>query len=59
MNNADKEFLEIISDTSEYKGAYNIRKDGQAIERQITDNINNTRIIIYPIFCFFSYFLFL
>ena len=40
MNNTDKELLEIISDTSEYKGAYNIRKDGQAIERQITDNVN-------------------
>ena len=40
MNNTDKELLEIISDTSEYKGAYNIRKDGQAVERQITDNIN-------------------
>ena len=40
MNNIDKELLEIISDTSEYKGAYNIRKDGQAIERQITDNVN-------------------
>ena len=40
MNNTDKELLEIISDTSEYKGAYNIRKDGQVIERQITDNIN-------------------
>ena len=40
MNNTDKELLEIISDTSEYKGAYNIRKDGQAIERQITENIN-------------------
>lgn len=40
MNNIDKELLEIISDTSEYKGAYNIRKDGQAVERQITDNVN-------------------
>jgi len=40
MNNTDKELLQIISDTSEYKGAYNIRKDGQAIERQITDNVN-------------------
>jgi len=40
MNNTDKELLEIISDTSEYKGAFNIRKDGQAVERQITDNIN-------------------
>ena len=40
MNNQDKELLEIISDTSEYKGAYNIRKNGQGVERQITDNIN-------------------
>ena len=40
MNNTDKELLEIISDTSEYIGAYNIRKNGQAYERQITDNIN-------------------
>jgi len=40
MNNTDKELLEIISDTSEYKGAYNIRKNGKALERQITDNIN-------------------
>ena len=40
MNNVDKELLGIISDTSEYKGAYNIRKNGQGIERQITDNIN-------------------
>jgi len=40
MNNTDKELLEIISDASEYKGAYNIRKNGEGIERQITDNIN-------------------
>ena len=40
MNNTDKELLEIIADTSKYTGAYNIRKDGQAIERQITDNVN-------------------
>ena len=40
MNNIDKELLEVISDTSEYKGAYNIRKNGEGIERQITDNIN-------------------
>lgn len=40
MNNVDKELLEIISDASEYNGAYNIRKNGQGIERQITDNIN-------------------
>ncbi len=40
MNNTDKELLETISDTSEFKGAYNIRKNGQGIERQVTDNIN-------------------
>lgn len=40
MNNVDKELLEMISDTSEYKGAYNIRKNGEGIERQITDNVN-------------------
>ena len=40
MNNIDKELLEVISDTSEYKGAYNIRKNGEGIERQITDNVN-------------------
>lgn len=40
MNNIDKELLETISDTSEFKGAYNIRKNGQGIERQVTDNIN-------------------
>ena len=40
MNSADKELLEMISDTSEYKGAYNIRKNGEGIERQITDNVN-------------------
>ncbi len=40
MNNIDKELLQEITDTSEYKGAYNIRKNGQGIERQITDNIN-------------------
>ena len=40
MKNIDKELLEVISDTSEYKGAYNIRKNGEGIERQITDNVN-------------------
>lgn len=40
MNNTDKELLETISDNSEFKGAYNIRKNGQGIERQVTDNIN-------------------
>ena len=40
MNSEDKELLKMISDTSEYKGAYNIRKNGEGIERQITDNVN-------------------
>lgn len=40
MNNVDKQLLETISDASEYKGAYNIRKNGEGIERQITDKIN-------------------
>ena len=40
MNSEDKELLEMISDTSDYKGAYNIRKNGEGIERQITDNVN-------------------
>lgn len=40
MNSVDKELLETITDTSEFKGAYNIRKNGQGIERKITDNVN-------------------
>lgn len=40
MNSVDKELLETIADTSEFKGAYNIRKNGQGIERKITENIN-------------------
>ena len=40
MNNTDKELLQAIADTSEFKGAYNIRKNGQGIERQITENID-------------------
>ena len=44
MNNIDKELLEVISDTSEYKGAYNIRKNGKGIERKITENIISPNI---------------
>ena len=42
MDKIDKELLKTISDvdTEEIKGAYNIRKNGQGIERKITDNIN-------------------
>lgn len=40
MNSIDKELLEKVADTSEFKGAYNIRKNGQRIERKVTENIN-------------------
>ena len=42
MDKIDKELLKTISDIDgeEIKGAYNIRKNGQGIERKITDNIN-------------------
>ena len=40
MENVDKNLLETISGESEYKGAYNIRKNGKGIERQVTENVN-------------------
>ena len=42
MDKIDKELLKTISyiDGEQIKGAYNIRKNGQGIERKITDNIN-------------------
>ncbi|MFR0822651.1 MAG: SufB/SufD family protein [Clostridia bacterium] len=41
MDEIDKNLLREISDTEgTYTGAYNIRKNGQGIERKITDNIN-------------------
>lgn len=41
MDNIDKELLKKISDLEGTpKGAYNIRKNGKGIERQITENIN-------------------
>ena len=42
MNNIDKELLKTISDVEngEFQGAYNIRKNGQGIERKVTENIN-------------------
>lgn len=41
MDNLDKELLKEISDMEGTpKGAYNIRKNGQGIERQTTENIN-------------------
>lgn len=41
MDNVDKNLLKEIADIEDSpKGAYNIRKNGQGIERQITENIN-------------------
>lgn len=42
MNNVDIDLLEEITgiQNKEFKGAYNIRKNGQGVERQITENIN-------------------
>lgn len=41
MDNLDKELLKEIAGMDETpKGAYNIRKNGQGIERQITENVN-------------------
>lgn len=40
METVDKELLKNITDADEYKGAYNIRKNGQGIERKVTENIN-------------------
>lgn len=41
MNNIDKELLKQIADIDgEIKGAYNIRKNGQGIERKVTENVN-------------------
>lgn len=40
MVDVDKNLLETISGESEYKGAYNIRKNGKGIERKVTENTN-------------------
>lgn len=42
MDNIDKELLGIITGEGDlnFKGAYNIRKNGSGIERKITENIN-------------------
>ena len=42
MNNIDTSLLKEITgiENSEFKGAYNIRKDGQSVQRQVTENIN-------------------
>ena len=42
MDNIDTNLLKEITgiENSEFKGAYNIRKDGQSVQRQVTENIN-------------------
>ena len=42
MDKIEKELLKTISDVEngEFQGAYNIRKNGQGIERKVTENIN-------------------
>lgn len=41
MDNIDKELLKEIADLEDTpNGAYNIRKNGQGVERKVTDNIN-------------------
>lgn len=42
MDNVDIDLLKEITGTEngEFKGAYNIRKNGQGIERKVTENIN-------------------
>lgn len=42
MEDIDKKLLAEITDvkTGEFQGAYNIRKNGQGIERKVTENIN-------------------
>ena len=40
MNDVEKKLLEEIAGESDFKGAYNIRKNGQGVERQVTENIN-------------------
>ena len=40
MNDLDKELLKTINGSFEYKGAYNIRKDGESISRNITEFTN-------------------
>lgn len=42
MDNVDIDLLQEITgvENAEFSGAYNIRKDGQGIERKITENVN-------------------
>lgn len=53
MEAIDKELLNEITDAHEYEGAYNIRKNGQGIAKNATENVNivtkedNTGIEVY------------
>lgn len=40
MNKIESELLKEIAGSDTFEGAYNIRKDGQGIERKVTENIN-------------------
>ena len=41
MNNIELELLKQIADINETpNGAYNIRRNGQGIERKVTENVN-------------------
>ena len=41
MDNIDERLLKEIADISNTpEGAYNIRKNGQGVERKVTENIN-------------------
>jgi len=40
MENIDSDLLYKITDVEKFEGAYNIRKNGQGIERKVTENVN-------------------
>ena len=40
MDNVDKELLKQVTGTDTFEGAYNIRKDGQGVEKKVTENVN-------------------
>ena len=40
MKNLDSDLLYKITDTEKFEGAYNVRKNGQGIERKVTENVN-------------------
>ena len=40
MDNIDRELLKQVTGTDTFEGAYNIRKDGQGVEKKVTENVN-------------------